>query len=433
MRKFFVIDTSVLLYDGNSVSSFSGNDVILPITVIDELDRNKQRPGIVGENARYVNRFLDSLRESGRLDKGVKLPNNDQTIRIATQEPQELAGELDLDTKLGDNRIISVALGLRAQFKRKPVIVVTKDINLRVKCDALGIQAEDYYKDHVAVDDRLLYNDVPIIEMPHDDIEDIYGGEVLLFDGDKLGLHENDYLVCKSDAGGSALCRYQDGRIRKISLPTFKRLGSGISPKNKEQHFALDALHDPDLSLICLTGIAGSGKTYLTLMSALEALYSNRYDRIIVTRSIQPVGRDLGYLPGDMKEKMAPWMAPLVDNFRQAFKDMSYFEMMMSKGQIDIAPLSYIRGRTFNDAFIIVDEAQNTTIHELKTIITRVGMNSKIVLMGDTDQVDTPYIDRRSNGLSIVINKMRDSGIMAHVHLSKGERSELATMASNLL
>ena len=168
-------------------------------------------------------------------------------------------------------------------------------------------------------------------------------------------------------------------------------------------------------------------------MSALEALYSNRYDRIIVTRSIQPVGRDLGYLPGDMKEKMAPWMAPLVDNFRQAFKDMSYFEMMMSKGQIDIAPLSYIRGRTFNDAFIIVDEAQNTTIHELKTIITRVGMNSKIVLMGDTDQVDTPYIDRRSNGLSIVINKMKDSGIMAHVHLSKGERSELATMASNLL
>ena len=433
MRKFFVIDTSVLLYDGNSISSFSGNDVIRPITVIDELDRNKQRPGIVGENARYVNRFLDSLRESGRLDKGVKLPNNDQTIRIATQEPQELAGELDLDTKLGDNRIISVALGLRAQFKRKPVILVTKDINLRVKCDALGIQAEDYYKDHVAVDDRLLYNDVPIIEMPHDDIEDIYGGEVLLFDGDKLGLHENDYLVCKSDVGGSALCRYQDGRVGKISLPTFKRLGSGISPKNKEQHFALDALHDPDLSLICLTGIAGSGKTYLTLMSALEALYSNRYDRIIVTRSIQPVGRDLGYLPGDMKEKMAPWMAPLVDNFRQAFKDMSYFEMMMSKGQIDIAPLSYIRGRTFNDAFIIVDEAQNTTIHELKTIITRVGMNSKIVLMGDTDQVDTPYIDRRSNGLSIVINKMKDSGIMAHVHLSKGERSELATMASNLL
>jgi PhoH-like ATPase len=310
---------------------------------------------------------------------------------------------------------------------------VTKDINLRVKCDALGIQAEDYYKDHVGLEDGVEWNDVPTIWLGQSAIESLYDNENLTHDGKASGLHENQYLVCKSEAGGSVLCRYQDEYLKKINLPVFKRLGSGISPKNKEQHFALDALHDPDLSLICLTGIAGSGKTYLTLMSALEALYSNRYDRIIVTRSIQPVGRDLGYLPGDMKEKMAPWMAPLVDNFRQAFKDMSYFEMMMSKGQIDIAPLSYIRGRTFNDAFIIVDEAQNTTIHELKTIITRVGMNSKIVLMGDTDQVDTPYIDRRSNGLSIVINKMRDSGIMAHVHLSKGERSELATMASNLL
>ena len=185
--------------------------------------------------------------------------------------------------------------------------------------------------------------------------------------------------------------------------------------------------------MVCLTGIAGSGKTFITLMSAIESLQAGRHERIVVTRSIQPVGRDLGYLPGDIKEKMAPWMAPLVDNFRYAFKDMSYFEMMVDKGQVEISPLSYIRGRTFSNSFVIVDEAQNTTIHELKTIITRVGENTKIVLLGDTDQVDTPYIDKRSNGLSIVINKFRESDLVAHVHLQKGERSALATLASKVL
>ncbi len=431
MRKTFVIDTSVLLYDKDSIRSFPGNDVVIPLIVLDELDRNKEKPGIVGENARHVNRYLDGLREIGRLDKGVKLPDEDQTIQVYTQEPEELL-HIDLDTKKGDNRIIAVALSLKSKNKRRHVIVVTKDINLRVKCDALGIQSEDYYKDYINLQDNEDQATRTIL-VSSAVVSEIYSQGVALGEVEGLGLAENEYVVCKSEGtSSSVLCRHRGGSLYKLRAAEFKKVGA-ISPKNKEQHFALDALWDESISLVCLTGIAGSGKTFLTLMTALEAMQSGKHERIVVTRSIQPVGRDLGYLPGDMKEKMAPWMSPLVDNFRHAFKDMSYFEMMVSKGLIEISPLSYIRGRTFSNAFVIVDEAQNATIHELKTIITRVGENTKIVLMGDTDQVDTPYIDKRSNGLSIVISKMQDSDLVAHVHLPKGERSALATLASKTL
>ena len=431
MRKFLVLDTSVLLYDKESIHSFPGNDVVLPLTVLDELDRHKEKPGLLGENARYVNRFLDNLRSCGRLDKGVKLPDGDQSIRVLTHDHEEHAKGLHLDTKSGDNRIISAAIHLKSGVKRKVVKIITKDINLRVKCDALGIPAEDYYKDHISVDIQDEdYGGTPIIHLTDSDITEIYDtGRISVDDVHRSELYENCFAVCKGTTNASVLCKYNNGFLKKLHATDFKKVTS-ISPRNKEQTFALHALTDPTIKLVCLTGIAGSGKTFLTLMTALESLYSDSFERIVVTRSIQPVGRDLGFLPGDMQEKMAPWMAPLVDNFRHAFKDMSYFNTMIDKGQIDIAPLSYIRGRTFSNSFIIVDEAQNATIHELKTIITRVGENSKVILMGDTDQVDTPYIDKRSNGLAIVIDRLKDSDLTAHVHLPKGERSSLATLAS---
>ena len=206
-----------------------------------------------------------------------------------------------------------------------------------------------------------------------------------------------------------------------------------VRPRNKEQKFALDLLTRESLPLVTLTGIAGSGKTYLTLAAAISGLHEERYKRVVITRSIQPVGRDIGYLPGDINEKMAPWLFPIADNFREIFSDVTYFELMKDKGKIEIAPLSHIRGRTFNDSFIIVDEAQNATIHELKTIITRVGQNSKLVLLGDTDQVDTPYIDSLSNGLTIVIEKFKDAPLAGHIGLTKGERSKLATLASRII
>ena len=435
MRKSLILDTSVLLYDKESIHSFPGNDVILPFTVLDELDRKKEAPGLLGESARYVNRFLDDLRSLGRLDEGVLIEDIDQTITILTQEDTQPAKELGLDTGKGDNRIISVALCVKSEDTSKTVKVITKDINLRVKCDALGISAEDYYKDHLmaelAEDEGsvlfLMIEDNRVTSLHEDGSIDIDDEEK-----EKLGLYENCSVVVTGNAGGSVLSTYKKGCLTK-AIPRGKFTAASVTPRNKEQHFALSNLTDDSVPLVCLTGIAGSGKTFLTLMVALNALSEGKCERIVVTRSIQPVGRDIGFLPGDLQEKMAPWMAPLDDNFRHAFKDLSYFNSMIERGQIEIAPLSYIRGRTFDNAFLIVDEAQNATIHELKTIVTRIGENSKVILMGDTDQVDTPYINSRSNGLSIIIDKLRDSDLTSHVHLSKGERSKLATLASKTL
>jgi len=423
-RKTFLIDTSVLLYDKQSVHSFADNHVVLPMIVLDELDRFKEKQGILGESARYINRFLDSLRSEGRLDIGVSLESG-QTIRVLTREGYEGMENLDLDVSRGDNKIIACALML--QNEGANVHVVTKDINLRVKCDALGIAAEDYYADHIDTWTEEEEAGLIQISVTNDTIDNLHKGDPVTIKDDRL--FNNCFMVCKGEGSSSCLAVWNDGKASKIVTPKVQ----DIVPRNKEQRFALHALNSPDIPLVCLTGIAGSGKTFLTLMTALEALNKKKIERIVVTRSMEPVGRDIGFLPGDMNEKMAPWMSPLVDNFRHAFKNMSFFQMMIEKGQIDIAPLSYIRGRTFDNAFIIVDEAQNATIHELKTVVTRVGENSKIVLMGDTDQIDTPYIDKKSNGLSIVIDRLRESDLMSHIHLPRGERSKLATLASRSL
>jgi len=422
--KTFLIDTSVLLYDKQSIHSFDDNHVVLPMIVLDELDRFKEKPGILGESARYINRFLDSLRSEGRLDLGVTISTG-QTIKVLTREGYENLGHLDLDLTRGDNKIIASALILKEEGA--DVHVVTKDINLRVKCDALGIAAEDYYADHIDTWTEEEEAGLLQVSVTNDNIDELHKGEPVSMQDERL--FNNCFLVCKGEGSNSCLAVWNNGYASKISSPKVH----DITPRNKEQRFALHALSNPDIPLVCLTGIAGSGKTFLTLMTALEALNQKKIERIVVTRSMEPVGRDIGFLPGDMNEKMAPWMSPLVDNFRHAFKNMSFFQMMIEKGQIDIAPLSYIRGRTFDNAFIIVDEAQNATIHELKTVVTRVGEGSKIVLMGDTDQIDTPYIDKKSNGLSIVIDRLRDSELMSHIHLPRGERSKLATLASRSL
>ena len=424
-RKILVVDTSVLLYDKESIHSFPGNEVVIPLIVLDELDRFKEKPGILGESARYVNRFLDFLRQKGRLDKGVLIEEEDQIIRVSIDDP-----EIDiLDNSKGDNKIIAAALALKKKSKRT-VKVITKDINLRVKCDALGLEAEDYYKDYID-DDKSFLKTPEKIELTDLDIDNLY--ETGWHDASEFSLYENSYHVLVGNSPGkSVLCMHSDKKLHRL-VDYQNNEQTDVKPRNKEQRYALHALRSENIPLVCLTGLAGSGKTFLTLMSGLEEMLSGRYERIIVTRNIEPVGRDIGYLPGDLNEKMAPWMSPLVDNFRHHFKDKSYFEVLMEKGKIEIAPLSYIRGRTFNNSYIIVDEAQNATIHELKTVVTRIGEGSKIVLMGDTDQIDTPYIDKRSNGLSIIIDKTKDYSLTTHIHLSRGERSALATYASKVL
>ena len=425
-RKILVVDTSVLLYDTESIHSFPGNEVVIPLIVLDELDRFKEKPGILGESARYVNRFLDFLRQKGRLDKGVLIEEEDQIVRVAIDDPN-----IDvLDNTRGDNKIIAAALEIKKYAKKSTVKVITKDINLRVKCDALGLEAEDYYKDYIEdIENREINYEK--ISLTDEDIDELY--DIGSIDAAGHAFHENSYHILVGNAGSnSALCIHRGGRFHKL-IDHQKNDQTDVKPRNKEQRYALHALRSEDMPLVSLTGLAGSGKTFLTLMSGLEEMLAGKYERIVVTRNIEPVGREIGFLPGDLNEKMGPWMSPLVDNFRHHFKDKAYFEVLMEKGKIEIAPLSYIRGRTFSNSYIIVDEAQNATIHELKTVITRIGEGSKIVLMGDTDQIDTPYIDKRSNGLSVVIDRTKDSELATHIHLSRGERIALATYASKVL
>ncbi|MAH43404.1 phosphate starvation-inducible protein PhoH [archaeon] len=435
-RKTLVLDTSVLLYDMSAIHSFPGNDIVIPLPVLDELDRFKDKPGLLGESARYVNRYLDKLRETGRLDQAVKLPDTDQTIRVEIKFDHNTNVPDGLNPGYADNQILATALYLSREYPDKKIKIITKDINLRVKCDALGLKAEDYYRDYINLGNAGAYTGEIKLKLPDKKIDKFFNTGTITVDEISLDndveLLPNQFIVATGLSNGSMLGVHRNGTIHKIQNSELDH-HIGIEPRNKEQKFALSLLNDPGITLVTLTGIAGSGKTFLTLMAAMANLNIGTYKRIIFTRSIQPVGRDLGYLPGDMSEKMSPWLAPIADNFRHAFGDTSYFECMISKGQIDIAPLSYIRGRTFNDSFVIVDEAQNATIHELKTIITRVGKGSKIVLLGDTDQVDTPYIDSKSNGLTIVVEKFKASYLAGHIRFNRGQRSEIASLASNLL
>ena len=437
-RKIFVLDTSVLLYDMHAIHSFPGNDIVIPIVVLDELDSFKDKSSLLGASARYVNRFLDDLRQYGNLDEGIEVSNLpdfeiDQTIRVDLSEdfPEKYPKSFKKDR--GDNMILACALNLQTKHSNHIVKIVTKDINLRVKADSLGLQAEDYLADHIHINKSQMYSGVSDIELTSEEIDRIHKEGLIQFHGDVLEIFPNHGMVGKSPDGGSVLAIARDGTLRKANRE-FSGMGN-VLPKNKEQQFAINMLMNMDIPLVSISGIAGSGKTFLTLVCAMAQVMEGKYQRIVITRSIQPVGRDLGFLPGDLKEKMLPWLAPITDNFKHAFKDkdQTYFDMLVEKGTIEVAPLSYIRGRTFNDAIVIVDEAQNTTIHELKTIITRIGKSSKVVLLGDTDQVDTPYINSFSNGLTIVIEKMKSSALAGHVTLAKGQRSEIASYAADIL
>jgi len=425
-KKLIVVDTSVLLYDMKSIHSFSDNEVVIPLIVLDELDKFKDKAGLLGESARYINRFLDFLRAHGDLNDGIQIPGERQVVRVELNSRKSNAIE-DFDWSKGDNKIIATALYLQETFPKRTVKVVTKDVNLRVKCDALKIKAEDYLRDDITPDqvDIAGWSE---ITLSGDDVDFFHAHGNLEIDTE--GLNPNQFVVGKSSTG-TFIGMFDGVKIQKLN----KKVSSIIhlEAKNKEQKFAIEALMTPEIPLVTMTGLAGSGKTFLALMAGLEQIHNGVYERIVITRSIQPVGKDLGYLPGDIKEKMDPWLAPIVDNLRVVFKDTVYFGMMIEKGKIEVAPLTYIRGRTFNDSLVLVDEAQNTTIHELKTIVTRIGTNSKIVLLGDTDQIDTPYINKRSNGLSNVISKFRQSNLHAHVHLSRGQRSDLASVASEIL
>ena len=433
MQKIYILDTNVLMYEPKALFAFDDNEVVIPLIVLDELDRHKDGPSQIAKHARITIRSLDELRALGNLHEGV-LTENGGKIRVELNLIDYVPS--DLDPSRADNRIISVALGLKKKSKgNKKITVITKDINLRVKCDALGVLAEDFISDSAIHNLDELYRGCTEIYVKDKDIDKFYSQNYLEVKNITHPLNPNEYvlLISKIDPKHTALAKF-DGMV----LKGIKSLENawGISPRNKEQKFAFDALFDSNIKLVTITGKAGTGKTLLACAAAVAQTFdTNIYKRIILTRPIQPVGRDLGYLPGDKYEKMAPWMAPLNDNLNLIFSEQGkyYLDSCIEKGIIEVEPLTYIRGRSMPKSYIILDEAQNLSKHEVKTMITRVGEGSKVILTGDIEQIDTPYIDSMDNGLSYVVERFKDDEIAAHITLYKGERSELATKASEKL
>lgn len=433
MIKCFVLDTNVLMHDPNSLFSFEDNDVVIPLVVLDELDKHKSGPSQSSAHARMVIRSLDGLRAIGDLSKGVRTEAGGK-IRVELNHVNHVPR--DLDPSRADNHIISVALGIKKESADDyKVSVVTKDINLRVKCDALSIYAEDYNSDAVIRDADSLYSGSTEISVDSADIDKIHNEGCLGVKNITKPLFPNEYVLLRSveDNKHTALSRFDGTSLVKVQ--THNNVW-GISPKNKEQALAFDALFNPDIKLVTITGKSGTGKTLLTVAAAVaQVIDSQIYKRIIMTRPVIPMGKGIGFLPGSMQEKMSPWIAPLRDNLDLIFSDKGryYLEGLFADNTIEVEPLAYIRGRSIPQSLIIIDESQNLNKHEVKTIITRVGEGSKIILTGDIEQIDTPYIDSYDNGLSYIIEKFKDEQIAAHITMFKGERSELATTAAEKL
>jgi PhoH-like ATPase len=441
MKKAFVLDTNVLLHDPTAMLRFEDNDVILPITIIEELDRFKKQTEDTGRNARHVSRRLDELRQRGSLTQGIPLDNGG-TLRVALchrdtllQLPAELEGDQ------GDNAILAVAMELKHKANA-PVVLISKDTNLRIKADALGLVAEDYETDKIDISD--LYTGTAEVLVPPSTIDQLFKGNQVVLE---VPLYPNQAitLVDEANPAHTALA-FVEGESGKV-VPVGKLPHAGVSrvyPRNREQRFAFELLLRDSISLVTLVGKAGTGKTLIAIAAAVQKVADERlYSRLLIARPIVPMGRDLGYLPGDLMDKLNPWMQPLYDNFDLIFNTQDSrgkpghwrrgHEEMQDQGLLQIEPLTYIRGRTIPQQFLIVDEAQNLTPHEVKTILTRAGEGTKIVLTGDPDQIDNPYVDAASNGLTYVVERFKGEAIAGHVTLYKGERSELAERSARLL
>ena len=437
-KKLFVLDTNVILHDYNCVYRFEDNDVVLPITVLEELDNFKKGHQQIHYNAREFIRILDGLAGDKLIRGGAPVGEGHGRIRIMTSHQNESDVDAVFAENKADHRILSVASFLNRTEKNRQVILVSKDVNLRLKARSLGMTAQDYLSDGIG-DIRDLYAGKRLVNtVPVSMIDRLYSedGNVLPAQLEIESPMPNEYFILRNGRK-SALATYLPGvnQMERVeSTPAY-----GIRPRNAEQTFALHALRNPDVQLVSLSGKAGTGKTLLALAAALSVRRSFR--QIFLARPIIPLSnRDLGYLPGDLDAKLDPFMQPLFDNLAVIRHQFSETEeanhqigAMLESGKLSISPLSYIRGRSLERIFFIVDEAQNLTPHEVKTIITRAGEGTKVVFTGDPFQIDTPYLDARSNGLTYLIERMKGQELYAHVMLEKGERSPLAELASNLL
>ena len=441
MKKIFVVDTNVILHDPTAILRFEDNEIVLPIAVIEELDRFKKQPEMTGRNAREVSRTLDNLRQQGHLTTGVKLSNGG-TLRVALSDRHTLK-ELppELDGGVADNSILAVGMQCK-QRCQCPVIVVSKDTNLRIKADALGLNAEDYETDKVDVDE--LYTGSTEVLVNSEQISEFFQAGSITLAGEFLP-NQDITLVDNTNPSHTALGMIEGKSNKIIHLAALPKLGvSRIQPRNREQRFALNLLLQDSIKLVTLVGKAGTGKTLLAIAAGLQKVADEKlYTRLLISRPVVPMGKDIGFLPGDINEKLTPWMQPLYDNFDLIFGTQENavkaghwrrgHEELIEMGILQIEPLTYIRGRTIPQQFLIIDEAQNLTPHEVKTIITRAGEGTKVVLTGDPDQIDNPYIDAASNGLTYVVERFKHEPLAGHITLTKGERSSLAERATALL
>jgi PhoH-like ATPase len=441
MKKTFVLDTNVLLHDPDAMLQFEDNDVVLPITIIEELDRFKKQPEMTGRNARQSSRMLDDLRKTGHLIEGITLEDGG-VLRVALCSRKTLA-ELppELEGDSGDNAILAVSLELKRQCSC-PVVLISKDTNLRLKADALGLSAQDYETDKVNADD--LYTGIAELTVESEVIKAFFEHSGLRLEQPLLP-NQSLMLVDALNPHHTALARVDStGKHAAPLLPISPAGIARIHPRNREQRFALDLLLRDSIPLVTLVGKAGTGKTLLAIAAGVQKTMDDMlYTRLLISRPVVPMGKDIGYLPGDVSEKLTPWMQPLYDNFDLIFGTQDptgkpkYWrrghEELIERGLLQIEALTYIRGRTIPKQFLIVDEAQNLTPHEVKTILTRVGEGTKVILTGDTEQIDNPYVDAASNGLSHVVDRFKYEPLAGHITLTKGERSPLADRAAGLL
>ncbi len=437
-KKIYVLDTSVYLTNADCIYAFKNNDIHVPLKVFEEIDKHKKRQDAVGSQARKIIRIWDDLRTAGSLEKGVRIRKGLGMIKAVSASgvsQEDLPS--DLDIKIPDHLIIATALKEQKTSTRK-VILVSRDINMRVIADAVGLACEDFYNQQIVDDSDSIYEGTANVLVDDQIIDRFYDRDTVFLEDQ--GLYPNQYVMLVSNANEkkTALGRYiNKATPLKQIRATKKNAVWGISPRNKEQSFLIDALMDPSIEVVTAIGKAGSGKTICAIAAGLEQTLNEidaTYSRIIVSRPVQPLGKDIGFLPGTMEEKMSPWLMPIQDNLQFLMgNDKITLDIYMQKGTIEIEALTYIRGRSISNAFIIIDEAQNLTTHELKTIITRVGEGTKIVLTGDVEQIDNVYIDATSNGLTHAVEKFKNFGLASHVTLHKGERSKVATFAAQNL